>query len=74
MQNFVTKSVPGLLTIVSVAALGYFVLTPPSMPAARAGATELAAHNAECLMCRLPLFGEDGASSRLGHDALAEAR
>ena len=31
MRNFLTKSVPGLLAITVVAALGYFVLTPPSM-------------------------------------------
>ncbi len=73
MRNFVTKSVPGLLAIVLVTGLGYFVLTPPSMPAARAAAIELPFHSAECSMCRLPLYGKDGTSSRLGHDTHAEA-
>ncbi len=68
MRNFLTKSVPGLLAITVVAALGYFVLTPPSMPQARAAAPEIGTHNAACSLCRLPLYGQNGGSSRLGHD------
>jgi hypothetical protein len=71
MRNFLTKSVPGLMAIAVVAGLGYFVLTPPSMPAARAAAPEIGAHNAACSLCRLPLYGQSGEGSRLGIDAHA---
>jgi hypothetical protein len=71
MRNFVTKSVPGLLAVILVAGVGYFVLTPPSMPAVQASAIEIAAHNVECAVCRLPLYGHDNVSSRLGHDTQA---
>jgi hypothetical protein len=71
MQNFLTRSVPGLLAIVLVAGVGYFVLTPPSMPAVRASAIEIASHNVECAMCRLPLYGTAGVASKLGIDTHA---
>jgi hypothetical protein len=71
MQNFLTRSVPGLLAIVLVAGVGYFVLTPPSMPAARASASEIGSHNVECALCRLPLYGQTGVSSKLGIDSHA---
>jgi hypothetical protein len=74
MRNFLTKSVPGLLAIVLVAGLGYFVLTPPSMPAAQAAAVEITSHNTDCIVCRLPLFGQGQSSSKLGIDAHAEER
>jgi hypothetical protein len=71
MQNFLTKSAPGLLAIVTVAGLGYFVLTPPSAPAARAAAIEITSHSAACSACRLPLYGRDGVASKLGPDSHA---
>jgi hypothetical protein len=68
MQNFLTKSSPGLLAIVTVTGLGYFVLMPPIAPPARAAAPEIASHSAQCSVCRLPLFGRSGEPSILGSD------
>jgi len=74
MQNFLTKSGPGLVAILTVAGFGYFVLTPPSAPAARAAAIEIASHRAQCSACRLPLYGRDGVASKLGPDSLASGQ
>jgi hypothetical protein len=71
MRNFLTKSGPGLLAIAMVAGLGYFVLTPPEAPAGQSAASELAFHDADCLVCRLPLHGRGTEASRLGHDSHA---
>jgi hypothetical protein len=69
MQNFVTKSGPGLLAIAIVAGLGYFVLTPPLAPAVQADPADIAFHSAACAVCQLPLFGEGAQSSRFGPDS-----
>jgi hypothetical protein len=78
MQNFLTRSGPGLLAFGAVAALGYAVLMPPGAPAAHAAASEIAEHRAQCTVCRLPLFGAHDKSSingadSVGHDAAAES-
>jgi hypothetical protein len=78
MQNFLTRSGPGLLVVGAVAALGYAVLMPPGAPAAQAAASEIAEHNAQCTVCRLPLYGTHDASSKngtdfFGHDAAVES-
>jgi hypothetical protein len=69
MQNFLTKSSPGLLAIVTVTGLGYFVLMPPIAPPARAAAAEIASHSDKCSVCRLPLFGRSGEPSIFGSDS-----
>jgi hypothetical protein len=69
MRNFLTQSAPGLLAIAMVAGLGYFVLTPPAAPAGQTALSELAFHDADCLVCRLPLHGRGTEASRLGHDS-----
>jgi hypothetical protein len=78
MQNFLTRSGPGLLVVGAVAALGYAVLLPPEAPGAQAAASENADHNAQCAVCRLPLFGSSDKSSRngadrVGHESAAES-
>ncbi len=69
MRNFLNKSIPGLLAIVMVAGLGYFVLTPPSPPVVQAAAIEIASHTDKCAVCRLPLYGRGDMSSKLGPDS-----
>jgi hypothetical protein len=66
MQNFLKKSGPGLLAILTVAGLGYFVLMPPTAPPARAAAIEIRSHSAECAACQLPVYGRAGVASKLG--------
>jgi hypothetical protein len=73
MQNFLTKSAPGLLAIVTVAGLGYFVPTAPTATAARPAAAEIEYHGADCLVCRLTLNGRGAQASKLGPDSSASA-
>jgi hypothetical protein len=73
MRNFLTRSGPGLLVVGAVAMLGYSLLIPPAAPAAQSAAAEIADHNAQCTVCRLPLYSADKKSSRngvefVGHD------
>jgi hypothetical protein len=71
MQNFLKSSALGLLTIVAMAGLGYFVLTPPAATAALPAAEEIASHSARCPVCRLPLYGSSGTPSKFGPDSHA---
>jgi hypothetical protein len=73
MQNFLKNSALGLLTIVTVAVLGYFVLMPPTATAALPSAAEIASHSADCTVCRLPLYGQRDAASKFGPDSRASA-
>jgi len=68
MQYFLTKSAPGLLAIVTVAGLGYFVLKPPTATAVRPAAPEIISHTAKCSICRVPLYARGAEPSKLGHD------
>jgi hypothetical protein len=70
MHNFLTRSAPGLLVVCATAALGYAVLLPPGAPAALASASEIAEHNAQCTVCRLPLYGTPDKSSKNGNDSV----
>jgi hypothetical protein len=69
MQSFLKNSALGLLLIVAMAGLGYFVLTPPAATAALPAAEEIASHSADCPICRLPLYGRGGTPSKWGRDA-----
>ena len=55
--------------IVAMAGLGYFVLTPPVTTADVPAADEIASHNADCPICRLPLYGRGGTPSKFGPDS-----
>jgi hypothetical protein len=68
MRNFLMTSVPGLMTIAMVTGLGYLALLPPRSPASQPAAGESALHSAHCAVCRLPLYGNAAAPSKLGLD------
>jgi hypothetical protein len=67
MRDFLTKSCPGLLAVVAVAGLGYFVLTPPK-PTARMEVAGLGFHSADCRVCGLPMVARGAEPSRYGHN------
>ena len=71
MQNFLKSSALGLVLIVAIAGLGYFVLTPPTATAALPAADEIVSHSLDCPFCRLPLYGRGGAASKFGPDSRA---
>jgi hypothetical protein len=71
MRSFLKSSALGLLTIVAMAGLGYFALTTPTATAALPTADEIRSHNADCPLCRLPLYGRGGTPSRFGPDSHA---
>jgi hypothetical protein len=73
MQNFMKQSALGLLTVAAAAALGYFALIPPTATASLPAAGEIASHNADCKVCRLPLYGRGDAASKFGRDSSASA-
>jgi hypothetical protein len=73
MQNFLTKSAPSLLAIVTAAGLGYFVLKAPTAAAEMPAAAEIRSHGANCLVCCLPLHGRGAQASKLGPDSSASA-
>ena len=68
MQNFLTKSAPGLLAISAAAVVGYVLLMPPAATAGRPAAVETASHISDCPVCRLPLYGRTATPSKLGYD------
>jgi hypothetical protein len=73
MRNFLKRSALGLLTVVAMAGLGYFALTPPAATAALPAADEIASHRADCPICRLPFFGRGGTPSKFGPDSHSSA-
>jgi hypothetical protein len=69
MQNILTSSGPGLLVVGTAAALGYAVLMPSDAPRAQAAASEMANHGAQCMVCRLPLYGAEKKPSKNGAES-----
>jgi hypothetical protein len=71
MRDFLQKSVPSLLLILTLAGVGYLTLKAPAAPAPLPAAWAIASHTDDCPLCRLPLYGKGAESSKLGPDPLA---
>jgi hypothetical protein len=66
MRYFTTKGGLGILGLALLGGMGYSVLRAVSNPTSLDRPASIAGHDPNCLVCRLPLHGRDGASSQLG--------